>query len=266
MVLHNFLNSKQVEIGDCLDGVLNKVSKIIVTKNNKIQSLIKQNEELNNKIQKQDKNRIIGNIIKQKNSFGKYLKEIKKNNNLLRFILTKQLSIRKEGENYVKSGQLEAFKVVVNEIENKKNKILEQEELIIELQREKSNLETKIQIINATVEEVKKENEVLLDKNTQIIIKSENQENEILILKQQSKELELLKTKYSNSEGVILQLNGVLEQKNTVILEQNNEIEKFKTELKNKNLKIMELKDFFVEILDDFNDILQRVNQDEWRY
>jgi hypothetical protein len=265
MALHNFLNDKQKEIGICLEEVLDNMTKMVIAKNNKIQSLIRQNENLNAILQEKSIKQKKTIAIPQKNNMGKYLKEVKKINNLLSFILKKQILARQDSENQIKNGQFEAFKVVVNELENKKNKIGEQETIIDELQQNKNVLETKLQIANSLLEDVKRENGILLDKNNQLVKNLENKTAENEMLKEQNKDFDLLKTKYGVAEGVVSQLKNVVEQNNRLMQEQKNEIETIKAELKIKNINVMELKGIFVEILDEFNDILQRVNQDEWR-
>jgi hypothetical protein len=265
MALHNFLNDNQKEIGICLEGVLDKITKMVIAKNSKIQSLIKQNEILSTTLQEKSVKQKKTVVLSQKNNTGKYLKEIKKTNNLLNFILKKQISARKDNENQIKNGQFEAFKVVANELENKKNKIREQDTIIEGLQQDKNVLETKLRVANSSFEDTKRENNILLDKNSLLVKNLENKTAENKTLEEQNKDFELLKTKYGVAEGVVFQLKNVIEQNNRLVQEQKNEIETIKAELKNKSIKVVELKGIFVEILDEFNDILQRVNQDEWR-
>jgi hypothetical protein len=188
--------------------------------------------------------------------FTKYVKSLKKINALIEFSLKQKILIKNEDKSLVKNDQLEAFKIVINDLECKKNKIKEQTEIIEQLQENENNLRN-------TLKNTQEENAVLQMQNAKNMKLLDEKNVEIDVLREQNKNFELLKIKYSDMENMLFQLKISNEEKNKDIFIQNNAVETIKLELKEKNMKIVEIKNNFIEIFDDFNDILQRVNQNE---
>ena len=92
-------------------------------------------------------------------------------------------------------------------------------------------------------------------RNNNIIIEKFDKERQLLL-----QEVENNRDSKNILEGKLSKLeirNKELEEINNYQL---NTIKTLTNELKNKNEKIMELKDYFIQILDSYNDILQKVS------
>ncbi|MDR0572077.1 MAG: hypothetical protein LBG48_04470 [Rickettsiales bacterium] len=258
MELYNFLDGEQKEIGVCLERLFGRTKEIVVARNNKIQNLIKQNEilteERDKALSKKNKTKI--RILGSKHYFIRYVKGLKKVNTLLKFYLKQQILLKDENKNLVKNDQLEAFKIVINDLEYKKDKIKEQALVIEQLQKNENDL--KISLKN-----IQEEKSILQTQNTKNLELLSEKDVEINVLREQNKNFELLKVKYSDMENAVFQFKISNEEKDRDILRQNNTVETMIQELKEKNLKIVEIKNNFFEIFDEFNDILQRINQNE---
>ncbi|MDR0571375.1 MAG: hypothetical protein LBG48_00825 [Rickettsiales bacterium] len=250
MELRDLLGKEQKEIENYLGELFDGVLKRIETKNDEIQDLTKQLEEKINTPRSKVPPLYFGRY------FVKYIKNLKQTVDILQFFLKQKIIAKNESQSLVKDDQLEAFKVVINELEYKKDKIKEQAATIEQLQRERDNL-------SVISDNTQKQNEILQTQNAQSTELLNEKNTEINILREQNKNFELLKVKYSDMENTVFQLRINDEEKNKNILTQANTIENLKQEIKEKNLRIIEIRNIFVEIFDEFNDILQRINQNE---
>lgn len=220
--LDTFLSGQKLVILNSLDKLSKTAANIIVQKNNKILSLNTKNSLLNEDIKSKFKKNI------KSITSAKELYLIKENNNLIKKL------IRKERKNK----------------ELKKN--------ILEIQREvnnKSFINTKDMTAFKIVALELEEKEKIIGSNKILIGKLENDNKSLL------SELEKVKVEKLELENRI----GYLENKNKDIENVNNlqinTIETITKELQNKNEKTMELKNYFMEILDNFNDLLQMVDE-----
>lgn len=217
-----FLSEQKLIILNSLDKLSKTAANIIVQKNNKIISLNTENSLLNEDI---------------KSKFKKNIKSITS---------TKELYLVKENNKLIK-------KLVRKE---KKNKELKKN--ILEIQKEienKSFINTKDMTAFKIVALELEEKEKIIGNNKNLISKLENDKKNLLseLEKVKSEKLEL-----ENKIGYIENKNKDIENVNNL---QINTIETITKELKNKNEKIMELKNYFIEILDNFNDLLQMMDE-----
>lgn len=220
--LDTFLSEQKLIILNSLDKLSKTAANIIVQKNNKIISLNTENSLLNEDI---------------KSKFKKNIKSITS---------TKELYLVKENNKLIK-------KLVRKE---KKNKELKKN--ILEIQKEienKSFINTKDMTAFKIVALELEEKEKIIGNNKNLISKLENDKKNLLseLEKVKSEKLEL-----ENKIGYIENKNKDIENVNNL---QINTIETITKELKNKNEKIMELKNYFIEILDNFNDLLQMMDE-----
>ncbi|MDR1498676.1 MAG: hypothetical protein LBS34_00105 [Rickettsiales bacterium] len=217
------LQSKKVVVDDSIDRLLGTIQGIIVQKNNKILSLNGEINRLNEEGQRKSK---VSSVIIPKNMVSASVNEllvIKKNNKLLRRLVKKELKLNELKQITVKS------QIKGDEIDTINIKEMAAFKLIA------TELEEKEKVIE----------------NNKIIIKNKDDENQEYGKK--------LKELYSRMEELSRE-NKKLTDSNGLQL---STIETLTTEMQNKNRKIAELKAYFLEILDDYNDILQQVEQQE---
>lgn len=216
----SLLFNKKNEINNSLEMFLSIVKEIISKKNNEILSLKKN-------INKIDENKKINvfnkKLLKQliKVNIDK-LQDNKSNNKYLKKIIKKELKIKNlnktikniQNQGFINPKNMEAFKIVAIELEEKEKIINSNKSIINNLELENKNLNNKINLNIKEFENFRKKIDYLNNENTNL-----NDYNKL----------------------------------------QSNTIETLTKELQNKNSKIKDLKNYFIEILDNYNDIIQQV-------
>lgn len=220
--LNDFLLDRKKLIFDLLDKLSKTASDIIIQKNNKILTINNEKYRLDEQIEALKKTKKARKIPDINDLFLS-----KKNNNLFKKLIKKELKIRKlrndilkikdesESNDFKDVREMTAFKVIARELEEKENIIRNNSLTIEKLDKEKQSLQQEL----AT----SKNNESMLEKKLQN-------------LEIKNRELE------DNSDYQLSTIRTLTNEKKT------------------KNEKIMELKEYFLEILDSYNDILQKVS------
>ncbi len=220
--INNFLLEKKSLIFDSLDKLSKTASDIIVQKNNRILVINNEKHDLNKKIESLESIK-----VSRKLPNINELLFIRKNNKLCKKLIKKEIKISKLKKDIIKVKEESENKDIIDAREMTAFKVIARE------------LEEKEKIIrnnNTTIEKFDKERQLLLQE-------VENNRDSKNILEGKLSKLEIR--------------NKELEEINNYQL---NTIKTLTNELKNKNEKIMELKDYFIQILDSYNDILQKVS------
>ncbi|MDR2760677.1 MAG: hypothetical protein LBB09_02410, partial [Rickettsiales bacterium] len=186
----------------------------------------------------------------------KYLREIKRNNIISSRFLAQQIAIKSEEKSLVKNEQLEAFKIIIGDVENKKK-------LIENLRMENDDLAKELDETKKFAENLVGEKRRLEELGARDADDLEKKRREIELLRTQIKDFELLGAKCENQESIIAQLRAGLEENAGLSAIQSNAIKTLQREAENRNIKIVEIKNLFVEAFDNYNDLLQRINWEE---
>ncbi|MDR2778405.1 MAG: hypothetical protein LBB13_02790 [Rickettsiales bacterium] len=219
------LSSQKLEILSSLTSLAKTTEDVISQKNKKIHLLTAENASLHEKLNGELK-------IAKKNSIkiitgvGE-LYALRKNRKLSRDLLAKEITLR----NLRKS---------VSEIkkENDNKNIINSREM------------TAFKIIALELEEKEK-----IIKNNQILM--ESMENERKNLTREKKEIEKMNSEIMSDLEFLKVKNNNLENAS---LTQLKTIETLSKELQNKGEKVVDLKNQFLQLLDSYNDILQRIS------
>ena len=221
--LDKFLLDEKILIFDSLDKLLKVASGIVVQKNNKILAINNEKYLLGEQI------RNLSEIksVKKLPSVSELI-SLRKNNRLSRKLLKKELKIKKLKSDIIKIKEESESKDFIDAREMTAFKVIA---------KELEEKEVTIRNNSLTIEKLDKEKQLL----SQDLENSKNNTNML--------EKKLLSLENRNQE---------LEEINSYQL---TTIKTLTNELKTKNEKIMELKEYFLKILDSYNDILQKVNQ-----
>ncbi len=220
--LEEFLSDKRKLIFDSLDRLSKIASDIIIQKNNKILKINNEKHILDEQIKNLEGARIIGKLP----SIGELI-SIRKNNKLFKKLLKKELKIKKLKSDIIKIKEESESKDFIDTREMTAFKVIARE------LEEKENI---VRNNSLTIEKLDREKQSLL----QELETSKSNENTL--------EKKLLNLEHRNQE---------LEDINNYQL---STIKTLTNDLKIKNEKIIELKEYFLQILDSYNDILQKVS------
>lgn len=220
--LDEFLSDKRKLIFDSLDRLSKIASDIIIQKNNKILKINNEKHILDEQIKNLEGARIIGKLP----SIGELI-SIRKNNKLFKKLLKKELKIKKLKSDIIKIKEESESKDFIDTREMTAFKVIARE------LEEKENI---VRNNSLTIEKLDREKQSLL----QELETSKSNENTL--------EKKLLNLEHRNQE---------LEDINNYQL---STIKTLTNDLKIKNEKIIELKEYFLQILDSYNDILQKVS------
>ncbi len=220
--LDEFLSDKRKLIFDSLDRLSKIASDIIIQKNNKILKINNEKHILDEQIKNLEGIRIIGKLP----SIGELI-SIRKNNKLFKKLLKKELKIKKLKSDIIKIKEESESKDFIDTREMTAFKVIARE------LEEKENI---VRNNSLTIEKLDREKQSLL----QELETSKSNENTL--------EKKLLNLEHRNQE---------LEDINNYQL---STIKTLTNDLKIKNEKIIELKEYFLQILDSYNDILQKVS------
>ena len=213
------------------------------------------NDDLIKKILKTNKR--ICKILKKK--YHLQQKKIKytfyrKNIKIFLFLRDKYLltATERTNNNVVNKEDMEAFKIIMLDLEGKKTKINELNEELKIKSEENENL----------TNDLRKQQELfdktILEKNNLQTInnnyKSMLEEQDIQLKKYINISEENIKNQFE-----IQNLEIQLKEKNTLSTAQQNIIKQLENTLKEKDIKINELKNRFFELVNDFNNILSRI-------
>ena len=213
------------------------------------------NDDLIKKILKTNKR--ICKILKKK--YHLQQKKIKytfyrKNIKIFLFLRDKYLltATERTNNNVVNKEDMEAFKIIMLDLEGKKTKINELNEELKIKSEENENL----------TNDLRKQQELLdktiLEKNNLQTInnnyKSMLEEQDVQLKKYVNISEENVKNQFE-----IQNLEIQLKEKNTLSTAQQNIIKQLENTLKEKDIKINELKNRFFELVNDFNNILSRI-------
>lgn len=220
--LDEFLSDKRKLIFDSLDRLSKIASDIIIQKNNKILKINNKKHILDEQIKNLEGARIIGKLP----SIGELI-SIRKNNKLFKKLLKKELKIKKLKSDIIKIKEESESKDFIDTREMTAFKVIARE------LEEKENI---VRNNSLTIEKLDREKQSLL----QELETSKSNENTL--------EKKLLNLEHRNQE---------LEDINNYQL---STIKTLTNDLKIKNEKIIELKEYFLQILDSYNDILQKVS------
>lgn len=220
--LDEFLSDKRKLIFDSLDRLSKIASDIIIQKNNKILKINNEKHILDEQIKNLEGTRIIGKLP----SIGELI-SIRKNNKLFKKLLKKELKIKKLKSDIIKIKEESESKDFIDTREMTAFKVIARE------LEEKENI---VRNNSLTIEKLDREKQSLL----QELETSKSNENTL--------EKKLLNLEHRNQE---------LEDINNYQL---STIKTLTNDLKIKNEKIIELKEYFLQILDSYNDILQKVS------
>lgn len=220
--LDKFLLDEKILIFDSLDKLSKVASDIVVQKNNKILAINNEKHLLDEQI----RNLKEVKIIKKLPNVGELI-FARKNNKLSKKLLKKELKIKKLKSDIIKIKEESESKDFIDAREMTAFKVIA---------KELEEKEATVRNNSLTIEKLDKEKQSLL----QELETSKSNENVL--------EKKLLNLEHRNQE---------LEEINSYQL---TTIRTLTNELKTKNEKIMELKEYFLKILDSYNDILQKVN------
>ncbi len=228
----NLLFDKKNEINASFDSLLSTVKSIMDRKNKEIFSLKKEIEILTSK--KINDNNIKNKIFISKIIFNELL--ISKNNNKL---------FKKTIKAEIKSNKVKIkYNDKINQIKSEYNEKLNSNENKINTKDM-----TAFKIIAMELEEKEKINKDCFTTIDKLKIENKNLKNNIEAF---TKENEVLKNKII-----------ILNEKNLNLVNLNksqlNTIETLTKEMKNKSEKISDLKNYFLEILDNYNNIIQEM-------
>jgi chromosome segregation ATPase len=222
-----FLSLKRTEITEITDGLVSALKDLVMQKNNKILLLNNKINELEEKNKKQNKtidSNLFRKILKLNNPD---LLKVRINNKLFKKILKKELKIKNLRKIIEKLRDKNSKTSVINTKEMTAFKLI-----AVELDEKEKIIKNN----NVTIDNLKNEKNSL-NKNIDIYL------DEIEELKNKINTLNNENRKLTTSNDSQLQTIGALTD-----------------ELQNKNKKIMDLKDSFIEILDNYNNILEQVN------
>lgn len=227
---NTFLAEQKATVLDSLDRLAKTASNIIVQKNNRILELNEKNTQLT-QLNEEKSNVISGKlvdfrgkirelrILRKNNTLErKLLEEKQKNRELKKKVheLKEELDEQVNNRNYLDPKDMTAFKIVALELEEKEKELEDSRIIHANLEKEKENLQQKIDRIMAIKVDL---------------------ESKIATLENKNRSLENL------GES------------------QRSTIETIGRELRIKNEKIIELKSYFMDILNSYNDLMQTVEQ-----
>jgi chromosome segregation ATPase len=219
------LSDQKLEIFKSLDSLAKTAKDIISQKNKKIHVLDAENINLHEKLNNETK-------ILKKNSIRLIpttdeLYSIRKNRKLSKALLNKEISLKNLKKNIIEIKKENDSKNIINSREMTAFKIIALE------------LEEKEKII--------KDNHILL----------ETMENDKKNLTREKREMEKINSDLASNLEFLKTKNNNLENAN---ITQLKTIETLSKELQSKGEKIVDLKNQFIQLLDNYNDILQRIS------
>ncbi|MDR2077366.1 MAG: hypothetical protein LBP39_00160 [Rickettsiales bacterium] len=219
------MSDQKLEIFKSLDSLAKTAKDIISQKNKKIHVLDAENINLHEKLNNETK-------ILKKNSIRLIpttdeLYSIRKNRKLSKALLNKEISLKNLKKNIIEIKKENDSKNIINSREMTAFKIIALE------------LEEKEKII--------KDNHILL----------ETMENDKKNLTREKREMEKINSDLASNLEFLKTKNNNLENAN---ITQLKTIETLSKELQSKGEKIVDLKNQFIQLLDNYNDILQRIS------